>query len=58
MDRSDSLSEEDLIYPNDVSSKVVTLKGVTVPGSSISLTGSDSYAVPAKALGRSLALTW
>ncbi len=58
MDRSDSLSEGDLIYPNEVSTKVVTLKGVTVPGSSITLTGSDSYSVPAKALGRSLALTW
>lgn len=58
MDRSDTLSEGDLIYPNDVKAKVVTLEGVTVPGSSITLTGSDSYAVPAKALGRSLALTW
>ncbi|MBI9094258.1 MAG: chitobiase/beta-hexosaminidase C-terminal domain-containing protein [Sphaerochaeta sp.] len=58
MDRSESLSEGDLIYPNEVSSKVVTLQSVTVPGSSITLDGSDSYTVHVKSLGRNLALTW
>ena len=58
MDRSDTLSEGDLIYPNDVSSQVVTLQSITVPGSSITLNGTDSYVVSAKSLGRGLALTW
>ena len=54
MDRSDSFSEGDLVYPSTVANQVVSLHSVQVPSAAVSLSGS-AYTVPARTLERSLA---
>lgn len=58
MDASNTLSQGDLLYPNAVSNRVVTLQMVSVPGSAIIINGSSSYSVPAKSMVRGFALSW
>jgi hypothetical protein len=55
MDRSDSLTEGDLVYPSTVADQVVSLYSVQVPSATaVSLSGA-SYTVPARTLERGLA---
>ncbi|MFA6696268.1 MAG: chitobiase/beta-hexosaminidase C-terminal domain-containing protein [Sphaerochaeta sp.] len=55
MDRSDSLTEGDLVYPSTVANQVVNLHSVQVPSTAVVSLSGASYTVPARTLERSLA---
>ncbi|MDD4302873.1 MAG: hypothetical protein PHS03_10375, partial [Sphaerochaeta sp.] len=55
MDRSDSLTEGDLVYPSTVANQVVSLHSVQVPSAAVVSLSGASYTVPARTLERSLA---
>ena len=55
MDRSDSLTEGDLVYPSTVANQVVNLHSVQVPSATVVSLSGASYTVPARTLERSLA---
>ena len=55
MDRSDSFTEGDLVYPSTVVNQVVSLHSIQVPSASVVSLSGASYTVPARTLERSLA---
>jgi hypothetical protein len=55
MDRSDSLTEGDLVYPSTVADQVVSLYSVQVPSATAVSPSGASYTVPARTLERGLA---
>jgi hypothetical protein len=56
MDRSETLSEGDLIYPGPVTDNLVALHSITIPLASVALQGNEPYTVGARAFERSIAL--
>ncbi|NCC63722.1 MAG: hypothetical protein EOM15_03575 [Spirochaetia bacterium] len=57
VDRSETLSVGDLIYPGAVTDSQVSLHQILVPTATVSLLGSDPFTVQSRSLGRSIVLT-